>query len=389
MGSRALTFRRLAVNLLFLASSCLIALGAAEAFIRLAGHTILGNGEWLSSSVIFDLYDEPVGFSLWPGSGRTLIAGGAYTVREQMNSFGLRDVERTYERTPGRRRVLILGDSFVYGQGARFEEILPRRLERMLPGVEVVNAGIPGYNLGQDYLSYKDRMRRFRPDLVIVALFINDFQEQGTLVLTRDEEGLPLSYRRRPDLVERDKRRIPTTVRSRLSEWMRQHSMLFALARQRLRTARAGGGEELLTENPRTSRREAYFPFFLAKPDLATAKGWSDGLRVLEALGKDVAADGGRFAVLLVPAVWQLSDPLFAGWGRSQGADLADLDRLKPQRTVTEWCRASATPCLDLVEAMTPRGLDLYYPYDMHWNGEGHRVAAEAVRDFLAANGLP
>src|SRR5215472_18770839 len=66
------------------------------------------------------------------------------------NSKGLRDREFSYEKPPGRLRIMMLGDSFTVGWGAKFDETFPKRIERMYADrgiqAEVINTGVGNYN---------------------------------------------------------------------------------------------------------------------------------------------------------------------------------------------------------------------------------------------------
>src|SRR5262249_7845368 len=66
------------------------------------------------------------------------------------------------------------------------------------------------------------------------------------------------------------------------------------------------------------------------------------------------------------------------------------MSRRKPQDMVLAWCRASGTPCHDLLEEFENGDRRrLYYDYDLHWTAEGHMLAARSVAKFLAAEHLP
>jgi hypothetical protein len=91
------------------------------------------------------------------------------------NSLGLRDVEVPVAKPPGTYRILMIGDSFVYGQGiARLEETLPKQLQSRLrsaghPGAEVVNFGVCGLNTFEEYMTYEQQGRRLDPDMVVLV----------------------------------------------------------------------------------------------------------------------------------------------------------------------------------------------------------------------------
>jgi lysophospholipase L1-like esterase len=87
------------------------------------------------------------------------------------------------------RRILILGDSCAFGVGVRDDETWPAQLEKFLavlaatageprdtrgPGIEVINAGVPGYSAFQGLTYLKRRGLDLRPDLVIASFGFND-----------------------------------------------------------------------------------------------------------------------------------------------------------------------------------------------------------------------
>lgn len=98
-------------------------------------------------------------------------------VRVTTNSLGLRGREvRTDVR--GNKRILVLGDSMVFGWGAGDEDTFPAQLETALntpqAHYEVINAGVQGYGTDQSYRSFMRRLNHLKPDLVIFCLFEND-----------------------------------------------------------------------------------------------------------------------------------------------------------------------------------------------------------------------
>ena len=82
---------------------------------------------------------------------------------------------------PGRDRVAVLGDSFVFGSGVTQDEPVTRRLAALLgPAFEVVNLGVPGYGTDQALLTLRRWGRRLSPDLVLVGFFWNDVMENAS-----------------------------------------------------------------------------------------------------------------------------------------------------------------------------------------------------------------
>lgn len=94
------------------------------------------------------------------------------------NSRGLRDREFSYERTPGVRRVLMLGDSLTVGWGVAVEETFSKRIERMYEDLgvptEVINTGVGNYNTIQQVEYFMAEGYKYRPDVVVLNYFVND-----------------------------------------------------------------------------------------------------------------------------------------------------------------------------------------------------------------------
>jgi lysophospholipase L1-like esterase len=94
------------------------------------------------------------------------------------NSLGLRDREISPDKTPGVRRLLVLGDSMTFGWGTPEEDTYPKTLERLLNrnGIryEVINAGVGNYNSAQEVAYFKSRGIGLQPDELILGFYIND-----------------------------------------------------------------------------------------------------------------------------------------------------------------------------------------------------------------------
>lgn len=383
--------RNLTANLLLMSLSSAMTLLLAEAALRVEGHHLLSAGEYVAAGVIFRRHDDPLGFSLEPDRTRFLVTGGAYTTRDHINSQGMRDVEHRLLKPPDTKRILVLGDSFMFGQGVAMEENLSRRLAAAMPGVEVINAGVPGFNLGQEYLLYKDRGYRYQPDLVLLSFFIDDLGIANELVEIDGPDGLPVAYHRRPELLKKDtaEEAAPHGMRAAVAGWLKDHSLLYTLARMTLIETAAKGSA--IGENPaRRLRGPAYLPVFRSTPDEASTRTWDHGYRILDDLSRSAASSGARLALILIPAPWQTSDEAWREWTVSVELPAESVSRTHPQEMVKAWCARSGTPCLDLLDVFWQGDLDrLYFHYDLHWTPAGHDLAARTAAAFLEARKLP
>ncbi len=128
-------------------------------------------------------------YGLVPGSQATY-EGWFTPVRPThlaINSKGYRDREYSAAPPSGTLRIALLGDSHAFGLGTELQEGLARRLEPELAArfhrpVEVVNAGVPGYDLPKE--------------VARAAAVLDDYSPEALLFLigSQDLEDRPCSY---------------------------------------------------------------------------------------------------------------------------------------------------------------------------------------------------
>jgi hypothetical protein len=144
-------------------------------------------------------YDSLLGWSGRPGqTGRIVFE--KFNIGVSLNSQGLRDDEYPLERVPGKKRMLVLGDSFGWGVGVEHDEIFVEVLEKRHPEWEIINGSQAGYGTDQEILLLEHRMIAFRPDIVLLIFCVNDFYDNNTGMqfwyhkpyFTVDEETLHL-----------------------------------------------------------------------------------------------------------------------------------------------------------------------------------------------------
>jgi lysophospholipase L1-like esterase len=104
-----------------------------------------------------------------------------------INADGLNS-ERDYSVVKSNRtyRIIALGDSFTYGVGVNTKETWPARLEDVLntnlhcsqfDQYEVLNLGVPGYDLQYEKTRFKQKGLKYNPDMVLWMVLENDFTE--------------------------------------------------------------------------------------------------------------------------------------------------------------------------------------------------------------------
>lgn len=335
-----------------------------------------------------------------PPGATARVRGAEFDVELRINSHGLRGPERDYEKPPGVRRVLLLGDSFTEGYTVDEAKSARAELERLLNTAgcgrfEVQNGGVAGYGTDQEYLFYDLEGHRYGAETVVLLFFGNDLSDNvrhrkkpyfelvdGHLSLRNSPVPVPASG---PLQVPRPVPTHPAWRGSSALEWLGNrtelgnpdlHRFLARLGLVRPLQHHAATEEWLSVYGPETPRTEAM---------------WRITRALILALDREVAARGARLVVFYVPAHFEV-DPVVwrrtraRWWLEGEGFDTHRVfDRL-----VTE-CGTLGVPLIDPRAAFTraeAEGRPGYLEYDPHWTVEGNRIAAREIGGFLARHGL-
>lgn len=94
-----------------------------------------------------------------------------------------------YSKTPGTIRIVLLGDSFTGAIQVPYRETFASRLGELLSKrypnkkIEVINLGIGGYGIDQQYSTLVNEGKKYHPDLVIQNVFLgNDIRDTSFLL---------------------------------------------------------------------------------------------------------------------------------------------------------------------------------------------------------------
>lgn len=128
---------------------------------------------------------------------RKISIGEEYTT---INEIGLREslLPSTTKRK-GEKRIIVTGDSSIYGWGVKDKEtyayLLEQELRKRFPTpIEVINLGVPGYSTEQTKKLLQKVGWQYEPDLLIVSNIFSDcnidaFQDRNAMSLTNPNPG--------------------------------------------------------------------------------------------------------------------------------------------------------------------------------------------------------
>jgi lysophospholipase L1-like esterase len=300
-------------------------------------------------------YDSRYGWLHIPGASGTFESYGIDSF-VTINAKGFRGPEIEYTRDQKRQRILVLGDSYVWGYGVNQEEMFTERLRKAMPEVEVVNLGVSGYSTDQELLLYRDEGYKYKADLVMIVVADNDppgnvLAEQyvvyGKPVFQLKDQDLLLSNH--PVARASLWKRVLTELTRRSSILNTANKYLYAktvgnTAPTAQRKSADGGSGAVPTSPKKFPRTPA---------DEITVRLLLELRQVIPAL-----QGAGKLLVVFVDGM--------TGISRDMMAYLTPYD----------------IPCLDLGEHIDFKDKSLHLADDFHWNAEGHK----RVADILAQN---
>jgi hypothetical protein len=270
-----------------------------------------------------------------------------------INDLGMRDGPVGPKRA-GTQRILVIGDSFVFGYGVALADSMPKALERRLRAlepmqpVEVLSAGVPGYSPYQELYTLERLAPQVQPDLVVQVVFTGD------------------------DWYGNAPRKPPEEEQAGFAAQLRLHSSLYRfLDRFVLSRLKSGDHYEPHRIHPT--------PEFVARMDNV------QGLLVqTQAFARE---QGAGFLVALCPRYTQVYDDAWAKASLVYRLSADDYSPLEPNRTFGERLRAAGFRVVDLLEPLREEGRRraLHFPVDGHWNRDGNEFVASVLAGAIRA----
>ncbi|MCC3602436.1 MAG: SGNH/GDSL hydrolase family protein [Microcoleus sp. PH2017_29_MFU_D_A] len=102
-----------------------------------------------------------------------------------INAKGFRGLDRAFEKANGITRIAFLGDSFTLGMGVKDNDTLPVSVEDAIqskyPNTQVLNFGVSGTSTKEQIKLVEEYVIKFKPDVVVIVVFLNDADRTGTI----------------------------------------------------------------------------------------------------------------------------------------------------------------------------------------------------------------
>ena len=326
--------RRYLGNALALVLAIVFIFGALELYVRVAEDDGMQYDleMWKYAKRVKIVSDDPlIGHEHRPNADTVLMG-----VRVTTNDAGLRNDNVSIDKRAGSTRVIMLGDSVLFGWGVKQDETVSARLQSGWRAsgrdVEVINTGDGNYNAIMEVEFFLKRLAQYKPDVVVLNYFIND----------------------------------PEPIPSHDTNWIERTSEAWVFYNSRFDIARRE-----LEVGERTDWQDYYNGLY---DDARNPGGWR---AVVEWIGKMAVyckENNIRLLIVNYPELHVLRPYPFPQVRKRLSALAAEL----------------GVPYLDLLDSVqdqNPADLWVTRP-DPHPNGRAHGLFAEAIRRWIDRNEL-
>ena len=391
---------------LLLAASIGLSLTIAEIIVRLlfpsAGLRVRIARDLESERGKFCRYSPTLGWEGIPNAAQSFQYVDARCFVRQ-NQWGFRGTEFS-KGIPLFKRIVVLGDSFVWGFGVNNDEIFSEvMLHRASSRIEVVNLGVPGYGNDQELLLWQAQGREWNAAEVLLVvdpwtdlfdslhtLVYEDYQKPAFLLDTTGQAHLinvpvpksPPRPTRLPIPPEREA--------TGLTAFLIEHSDLACVGISAL--SRYGPVRECFEKRGLIlSRRAGYdcertlYSRKPSGPDDEAEVAWRLMTNLIGLLSADVKKTGAGLTLVAVPSPVQVYPELWNRFVQKQNQEtggMVALDRALPNERLREIAQRLQIKFIDLLPDFQAAGRtndSLYFPDNCHWTKAGNQVTAEVI----------
>ena len=299
----------------------------------------------------------------------------------QTNSLGFHSKEYSLEKPEGVFRIAIIGDSFIEAMQVPLDKMMASLLEQKLNSwaslsyeYEVIPFGISSHGTYRNILYYENYVAKFKPDLVIDALALNDIEDD--------------TFESNPPFDENNKFvgsiniEAPRSTLKSIKKILRK-SVLITTLRKSYMTFRSN------FENSNGSFAEV--EILLPEYDDFWQKAWILAEKLLKSFKDEVAKNTSDFMVVSLTEGHRVHNELLDKFKDTTTRGMAiDLD--KPEKILGRIASENSISYLALTPIFRERsqneeGLTVW-SCDGHWNERGNEWAADALFNYLVSQKL-
>jgi hypothetical protein len=278
----------------------------------------------------FDTFDAELGWRP---------AASFQSAEVRTNSQGIRaDRDFSLEPEAGISRIVLIGDSFTWGEEVSNDETFAARLEHHLGDWDVINLGVHGYGTDQQLLRLRRDGFPFEPNVVLLAFYEENLYRN---VVSFRDYAKP-RFRVQNDQLILENTPVPTPEEVLAREQRLPRSFLWVVARRLLRKTAVAWGW-----------------------GLDASEAWMVTQAILDAAKRETEDREAEFVLMYIP---------YSGFRRPGPVE----------PLLTDWARETGTAYVNLRERFLEMpATDQDRLYDGHWTPYGNERVAMLMAEFL------
>lgn len=319
-------------------------------------------------------------------------------VLHSTNGLGYRGTEYPFERTPGKTRVVLTGDSITFGYGTRDQYIFSQVLDDQNEDLEVINLGVQGYGTDQALIRLERDGLSFHPDIVIHGFCIaNDLLDNLAAVNIYDETYPKPYFDFENDQLVKHDEHLRLSVFRRLTFFLANRSFLFNYLTNLLNVDELELRQHIITPgrfapkyaNWNINHMQRVQDRISTEPDYAAHLSSELLLR----MARLASEHGARFAVMIFPPLDELDEDKAEGDSRAIGASNDLNGNLTPSQDprvtyITSFLEQHGIEVINMRDELIARGHSgnlkrLARDSTFHLRRWGHRVTAEILSELV------
>jgi lysophospholipase L1-like esterase len=296
---------------------------------------------------------EGLGWEYTPGAVKKAAGVAGKKITYKINAHGFRDESEGAWRPwqPSDLKIAIIGDSVTAGAQADYTETYSAQLEAILKQLgtpaRVANFGVDATNTRQQLALMKARVLALKPDVILLAYFMNDIEKSGLEHLPKPARELLRHWHLAAFLSQR----VVQTVRNRKETSRYQHDL-----------------------HPEAVNQNTCSGYIAETLQAYQTTKWAEPAHWIQEMQELCRKNAITFGVLIFPF-----EPQIRG-----------ICPLQAQSEIALFLSQAGIPFLDIAESFRKIPSDGFYiPGDpVHLSAAGHRGAAVSIKEWLSGQGI-
>jgi len=251
---------------------------------------------------------------------------------------------------------LIIGDSYAQAAQVKYDEVFSSLLYRDFPDKIILNAGVSGWGLPEEYEYYKSMGQGYNPELVILQLCtFNDFMN------VKDRKMSLIDY-----LIHK-------------SDFIRL--LLFNIRYKQPGELPLGRWTEPFYP---TEKENIDYNIFFKQSSKQKQKDIETFFEYIIKFNELVKKNGSRLIITLIPSKEQIYFNDLNEVITNFEITPNQLDMAKPHRLLKSITDSLGIDYLYLFDAYAEAEKKVFFSYDEHLNKYGHKITAKAIKEYIS-----